>query len=236
MRLRARRVRLAAASAAAVLLGGCASPQRERSDGPPPPSSSSPVTASTTTSTSTTTASSTTTPRTVPGGPVVVSYRLERRTTDEATADFVAVAVATLTDERGWARAGFVFERRDDGPYLVVLAEGAEVDQLCLPYDTYGKYSCQNGPTVALNADRWRSATPEWTGDLADYRRMLVNHELGHLLGMHHPKPQCPHPGAPAPIMNQQSTELNGCLPNPWPLDAEIATAARHDAPLAPDP
>jgi hypothetical protein len=34
--------------------------------------------------------------------------------------------------------------------------------------------------------------------------------------------------------MSQQSTELNGCLPNPWPLPDEIARAARHDQPLAP--
>ena len=176
----------------------------------------------------------TTTSSAPPSGPVTIAYRLERRTTDEATADFEAVAEATLTDPRGWTRAAFVFERREDAPYLVVLAEGDEVDRLCLPYDTYGKYSCQNGPVVALNADRWRAATPKWTGDLADYRRMLVNHEVGHLLGMRHPKPQCARPGEPAPIMNQQSTELNGCLPNPWPRDDEIAVASRHDRKLAP--
>ena len=34
--------------------------------------------------------------------------------------------------------------------------------------------------------------------------------------------------------MSQQSTELRGCVPNPWPLDWEIERAARHDLPLAP--
>ena len=173
---------------------------------------------------------------TVPPPVVVIAYRLERRSTDAATAGFEGVAETTLQDPRGWGRAGVRFERRDDAPYLVVLAEPDEVDRLCLPYDTYGKYSCQNGPTVALNADRWRTATDKWTGDLDTYRQMLVNHEVGHLLGMRHPRPQCPARGRPAPIMNQQSTELNGCLPNPWPLDSEIADAARHDKKLAPGP
>ena len=188
--------------------------------------------------TSTTPTSSTTTIETPAVTPTVVTvrYRVERRTTDEETANFVDVVDATLADARGWSRARFQFVRHDAAPYLIVLAEGDEVDRLCLPYDTYGKYSCQNGPVVALNADRWRSADPKWTGDLPTYRQMLVNHEVGHLLGQKHPRPQCPTPGELAPVMNQQSTELNGCLPNPWPLPWEIDLAARHDRDLAPPP
>ncbi|MEY2472194.1 MAG: hypothetical protein QOK28_1523 [Actinomycetota bacterium] len=203
-----------------------------------------PRSAATTTSTSvstvapaTTSAPSATTSTTAAVPSVItIRYRVERHTTDDATADFVDVVNATLADGRGWTRARFLFVPDDSAPYLIVLAEGDEVDRLCLPYDTYGKYSCQNGPTVALNADRWRSATPKWTGDLATYRQMVVNHEVGHLLGMKHPKPQCPRAGEPAPIMNQQSTELDGCLPNPWPLPSEIERAARHDRKLAPGP
>ena len=166
---------------------------------------------------------------------VLIALRVDRRVDDEATSDFAVVVAETLTDARGWQAAGYEF-RFDlrTAPYTIVLAEGPEVDELCLPYDTFGLYSCQNGPVVALNADRWRLATPEWTGDLATYKQMLVNHEIGHLLGLHHANPQCPAPGEPAPIMAQQSTELGECLPNPWPLPHEIDCAARHDQPLAP--
>lgn len=167
-------------------------------------------------------------------GVVTVQYRLERHTTDEATANFETVVEATLTDPRGWSRAGFVLVRKPDAPFKIVLTEGPEVDQLCLPYQTYGKYSCQNGPVVAVNADRWRGAHKKWTGDLSTYRQMLINHEVGHLLGQKHPAVQCPRGGALAPVMAQQTTELNGCRPNPWPLPHEIARAARHDLPLAP--
>lgn len=163
-----------------------------------------------------------------------VAVRVERRTTDDATATFVEDAMATLTDQRGWVRAGFDFVHDADAPYRIVLAEGDEVDELCLPYETYGRYSCQNGPVVALNADRWRTATPEWTGSLADYRVMLVNHEVGHLLHLHHPRPQCPGEGWPAPVMMQQSTELGACTANPWPLPWEVDLAAQRREPLAP--
>jgi hypothetical protein len=169
-----------------------------------------------------------------PRGPVRIDIAIEARPSDPATAGFATVVRETLIDPRGWQQAGFTFAFRDDAPYRVVLAEGPEVDRLCRPYDVGGKYSCQNGPVVALNADRWRYASPKWTGDLDTYRRMLVNHEVGHLLGQHHPAVHCPHRGRPAPVMAQQSSELNGCLPNPWPLRWEIDCAARHEEPLAP--
>lgn len=170
---------------------------------------------------------------------VEIVYRLDRRTADVG---FEEVVEATLHDQRGWQQAGFRFVRRaaddaaDDAaaPYRIVLAEADEAHELCKPYNVYRKYSCQNGPVVVLNAERWRHATPEWTGDLATYRQMVVNHEVGHLLGLPHPEVQCPARGQPAPIMAQQSTELNGCLPNPWPLPHEVERAARHDLPLAP--
>lgn len=165
---------------------------------------------------------------------VEVAVRVELRAGGDAVRDFESVVRATLSDPRGWRRAGFVFVFREDAPYRIVLGEPDEVQELCLPYDVYRTYSCQNGPVVALNAERWRHATPKWTGDVASYREMLVNHEVGHLLGMRHPRVQCTGRGRVAPVMAQQSTELNGCPPNPWPLDDEIAAAARHDQPLAP--
>ncbi|HWH32814.1 MAG TPA: DUF3152 domain-containing protein [Egibacteraceae bacterium] len=163
-----------------------------------------------------------------------VRYRLDNRAVDSATAGFAGTVRAVLTDPRGWVRAGFRFVEDADAPYRIVLAEGAEVDALCAPLETWSTYSCQNGPVVALNADRWRSATPQWPAGLDEYRVMLVNHEVGHLLHLHHPRPQCPAAGLPAPVMAQQSTELGACLPNPWPLDWEVALAAERREPLAP--
>jgi hypothetical protein len=170
---------------------------------------------------------------TTEAGPVVIEIRLQRWTQD-GTEGFEELVQETLTDPRGWQQAGFEFRFSEDGPYRVLVAEGPDVDATCAPYTTGGEYSCQIGPTVALNATRWREATPTWTASLDDYRRMLVNHEVGHLIGRHHARPACATPGEPAAVMFQQSAGLDGCQPNPWPLPWEIACAARHDEPIAP--
>ncbi|HZQ27749.1 MAG TPA: DUF3152 domain-containing protein [Acidimicrobiales bacterium] len=186
----------------------------------------------TTASTTSTTTTGVTTTAPAPAA-VTIAYRLENHA---GLAGFEAVVDETLHDARGWGRAGFRFVRDDSAgaPYRIVLGEPDEVQALCRPYDVFRTYSCQLGPVVALNAERWRHATPQWTGDLDAYRRMLVDHEVGHLLGLKHPPDPCPVRGHPARVMAQQSTELRGCVPNPWPLTDEVARAARHDLPLAP--
>lgn len=163
-----------------------------------------------------------------------VRYRVDVRTDDAATAAFPDAVHDVLTDPRGWIRAGYEFVRDPQAPFRIVIAEGAEVDRLCHPYDTGGRFSCQNGAVVAINADRWRGATAAWPGDLEAYRTMLVNHEVGHLLHLHHPEPQCPEPGLPAPVMAQQSSGPGACRAHSWPLQWEIDLAAERREPLAP--
>ncbi len=172
---------------------------------------------------------------TTTAAPIELRIRLERRVDDAATEGFADFAAAVLTDERGWQQAGFRFVFSDtDYDYTVVLAEGAAVDELCLPYDTFGRFSCQIGPVVALNADRWRTAVDSWPASLDAYRTMLVNHEVGHLTGQHHPAVRCPGDGQPAPVMAQQSSGVAPCTANPWPLPWEIACAALGLEPIAP--
>ncbi|MGI9614634.1 MAG: DUF3152 domain-containing protein [Acidimicrobiales bacterium] len=166
----------------------------------------------------------------------VVRLRFESRIGDVSAAELRDEALVILNDERGWPRAGFTFVADDASPMRVVLAEGAEVDQLCLPLVTYSRVSCQNGPVVALNADRWRSAVGHWDAAVADYRGYLVNHEVGHLLGQRHPRPRCPVGGRPAGVMEQQTAGLEGCIGNAWPRPWEIELAAERPVVYAPLP
>ena len=73
-----------------------------------------------------------------------------------------------------------------------------------------------------------------FVGDISDptlhnvyelYAAVVVNHETGHWLGLGHAS--CPGRGRPAPVMQQQSIGMQGCTPNAWPLDGELAGVRR---------
>jgi hypothetical protein len=132
-------------------------------------------------------------------------------------AEIAAIVDATLADPRGWTAPGnHAFQRSQAGGGLrVLLATPATTDALCAPLRTRGAVSCRNGGLVVLNAQRWAHGVEAYGEDLDAYRQYVVNHEVGHALGLGHVG--CPATGEPAPVMLQQTYGLDGCLPNPWP-------------------
>jgi hypothetical protein len=144
--------------------------------------------------------------------------------------EFVVQSAETLDDPAGWAAGGAIQFRRVDGEadFTLYLASPANVASLSPVCST--DWSCSVGRSVAINEARWLGASPAWNaaaGGLRDYRHMVVNHEVGHWLGFGHVN--CPAPGQPAPVMQQQSKDLQGCGLNPRPLpwEREQAAAAR---------
>lgn len=123
-----------------------------------------------------------------------------------------------LSDPRGWTASGAHALARveDDSTIRVLLATPATTDALCAPLETGGRLSCRNGELVVLNAWRWLNGADAYEGNLNDYRRYLVNHEVGHALGNAHVG--CPGSGLPAPVMMQQTKGLGECSANPWPV------------------
>lgn len=155
---------------------------------------------------------------------------------DVSSAELESAAIAILNHPTGWNQSGFRFVADAGSGLNVILAEGSRVDQLCLPLETYGTVNCQNGAVVALNADRWRLGGDDWDSTVAAYRTYVVNHEVGHLIGLRHPVDRCPTASKISAAMEPQTNNLNGCVGNGTPLAWEIGWANNRPAVVGPDP
>ncbi|HRY09785.1 MAG TPA: DUF3152 domain-containing protein [Candidatus Nanopelagicales bacterium] len=148
----------------------------------------------------------------------LVTYSVEVEQGLAIDADALARIVDNvLDDRRGWTTVvGRSLQRVETNSTVQIrLATPGTTDELCSPLDTGGRLSCRNGKYVVLNAWRWEHGAKAYDGDLANYRRYMINHEFGHALGNGHQS--CPSPGEPAPVMVQQTKGLSGCAANPWP-------------------
>jgi hypothetical protein len=158
----------------------------------------------------------------------VVRFSVQTRgAIDTSLATFISQARQTLSDARGWRGAGIEFRRvARGGSMTLVLASAASVPTFSSGCSS--QWSCRVGRYVIINQERWKFASPAWNaagGSLRDYRHMVLNHEVGHFIGLGHAS--CPGAGRPAPVMMQQSKALNGCRFNPWPTQREVASRTR---------
>jgi hypothetical protein len=135
---------------------------------------------------------------------------------------FAADVDAVLADPRSWVGSGELRVQRVPGAvradFTVYLATPLTSEAMCAEggLSTDGYTSCRLPGKVVINLARWLEAVPDYGAPLEVYRAYVINHEVGHEFGEGHEA--CPAPGLPAPVMQQQTYGLDGCLPNAWPI------------------
>lgn len=139
-------------------------------------------------------------------------------------ADFSRKAESTLNDKRSWSLGGNITYKyvKSDCDFTIWLTAADQMSSFGSICDSL--WSCDVTPNVVINHDRWVKASVPWvktfgTGKMEEYRSMAINHEVGHEMGFGHSR--CAGPGQPAPVMAQQSIDLQGCVFNAWPTVQE---------------
>lgn len=129
-----------------------------------------------------------------------------------------------LAHPRGWAAHGrgrfqLVTENAD---FVIRIATPDTADKLCLAVglNTHGELNCETTQGVVVNLKRWLLGSPTFTGTPAEYRHLIINHEVGHEIGIR-THMTCPGEGKLAPVMMQQIKGLKGCRSNAYPYDED---------------
>ncbi|MFD2765580.1 DUF3152 domain-containing protein [Micromonospora eburnea] len=149
-------------------------------------------------------------------------YRIEvERDAGQDADEFAATVDAVLGDPRSWIASGELRVQRvtDAGAadFTIYLATPATSERMCAEggLNTERYTSCRLPGQVIINLARWMDAVPDYGAPLDVYRTYVINHEVGHEFGELHQA--CPGPGEPAPVMQQQTYGLDGCVANAWP-------------------
>lgn len=161
-------------------------------------------------------ATSTVTQETASGEGTLHSFVVKVEKATGLAVNPVASEIAdTLNDPRGWAGDGTVRFALVRDPkkadFVVYVSTPPAADTSC----SKAAAVCVAGAKVVLAAVDWKTPAPVWGSDVTGFRRYLVNNAVGRFLDR--PKASCTKAGRPAPVMADQTTDLKGCTPNPWP-------------------
>lgn len=107
--------------------------------------------------------------------------------TDVDPAGFARAVQTTLGDPRSWGHGGDLSFQRvgaaaaaaGDYDFRVTLVSPGSLETYCPGVGTDGYTSCRYGERAVINLARWKTAVPDYGGDIATYRQYVVTTRSG---------------------------------------------------------
>lgn len=159
---------------------------------------------------------------------------ITKKSAKEHAQEFTDKVRDVLGDSRGWAKFGYSFEeiegKAPEGSETleIILASDEEVEAYCGFKEREGiSLSCYDpgAHKIMINLKNWLGGSKS-TLPLERYRTYVINHEVGHALGLDHNV--CPAPGQPGSVMQQMTKgpdHVAPCQENDLPRDDELDNA-----------
>ena len=133
----------------------------------------------------------------------------------------------TLAETRGWRRYHYRFQHctgqcPNKRTFTISLVPNELLARFGQSFDGMSAADCLHNQ-IFINLDRWkngsqRNGSTRFELNVEEYRRYVINHEVGHILKGCQPsdhKTDCDHSDqGKAPVMMQQTISLRGCKSN----------------------
>ena len=124
---------------------------------------------------------------------------------------------STIQDSRGWRGKGYYFQQsatKQAADIIFYLKSNEDITAMFTMDGFSVCYTVEGKSKIYINQKNWDTPPSAFTGSKETYRQYVVQHEVGHALGMGHEKPQTEN--AQCHPMYQQTRGTTKCLPNPW--------------------
>lgn len=133
-----------------------------------------------------------------------------------------------LDDPRGWTQFGYKFTKYSgnvldkDVDFIISIERDEFIKNTC----GFDGFSCTDHGNKKLkyiyfNLNNWTKApAPAKYNDIESYRNYVINHEVAHVLDLHHLDPKN-YIGKPCPIRVSQTKDVGETIQNCWVLPFE---------------